>query len=130
MRVAVFIAKKCDRKFLTAANESHGHSLEFFETRQTKVSAPVAREFPAVSIFVNDVMVEATLTNFAITVRRSLRCAGFNNVDLSAAPRRLTFPNVLVTGHQAFSRGMLWNKSPPQCSPASPKLSPELIART
>ena len=65
MRVAVFSAKKYDREFRTAANDSHGHSLEFFETRLTKVSAPVAREFPAVNIFVNDVMVEATLTDLA-----------------------------------------------------------------
>ena len=35
-------------------------------------------------------------------VRGSLRCAGFNNVDLSAAARLLDFPDVLVTGHQAF----------------------------
>ena len=65
MRVAVFSAKKYDREFLTAANDIHGHSLELFETRLTKVSAPVAREFPAVSIFVNNVMVEATLTDLA-----------------------------------------------------------------
>ena len=65
MRVAVFSAKKYDRGFLTAVNDSHGHSLEFFKTRHTKVSASVAREFPAVSIFVNDVVVEATLTDLA-----------------------------------------------------------------
>ena len=89
MRVAVFSTKKYDREFLTAANDSHGHSLEFFEARLTKASAPLAREFPAVCIFVNDVMDEATLTDLAQHGLRvvALRCAGFNNVDLSAAAR-------------------------------------------
>jgi D-lactate dehydrogenase len=87
MRVAIFSTKKYDRDFLSAANDSHEHSLEFFEARLTKVSAPLARGFPAVCIFVNDVMDEATLTDLAQHGLQvvALRCAGFNNVDLSAA---------------------------------------------
>lgn len=89
MRIAVFSTKKYDRKFLSAANDCHDHSLEFFEARLTKESVPLARGFPAVCIFVNDVMDEAALTDLAQHGLRvvALRCAGFNNVDLVAATK-------------------------------------------
>ena len=89
MRIAVFSTKKYDRQFFEAANDCHEHSLEFFEARLTKVATPLARGFPAVCIFVNDVMDEATLTDLAEHGLRvvALRCAGFNNVDLAAAAR-------------------------------------------
>jgi len=89
MRIAVFSTKKYDRKFLSAANDCHDHSLEFFEARLTKESVPLARGFPSVCIFVNDVMDEAALTDLAKHGLRvvALRCAGFNNVDLVAATK-------------------------------------------
>tara|TARA_R110002072_G_scaffold303140_1_gene495619 strand:- start:115877 stop:116890 length:1014 start_codon:yes stop_codon:yes gene_type:complete len=89
MRVAVFSTKKYDQEYLNAANDCHEHSLEFFEARLTEASAPLARGFPAVCVFVNDVVDEATLTDLAAHGLKvvALRCAGFNNVDLPAAAR-------------------------------------------
>lgn len=89
MRVAVFSTKKYDRDFLTSANRDFGHSLEFFEARLTTATALLARDFPAVCVFVNDVVDEAVLTDLAEHGLRvvALRCAGFNNVDLPVAAR-------------------------------------------
>lgn len=89
MRVSVFSTKKYDREYLVAANARHEHSLEFFEARLTEVSAPLARGFPAVCVFVNDTLNETTLTDLAEYGLQvvALRCAGFNNVDLATADR-------------------------------------------
>lgn len=89
MRVAVFSTKPYDRDYLNAANDRQEHSLEFFEARLTNASAPLARGFPAVCVFVNDVLDEATLTDLAEHGLKviALRCAGFNNVDLATADR-------------------------------------------
>lgn len=89
MKVAVFSTKKYDREYLVEANGGHEHVLEFFEARLTEASAPLARGFPAVCVFVNDTLDEATLTDLAEHGLQvvALRCAGFNNVDLAAADR-------------------------------------------
>lgn len=89
MRVAVFSTKKYDREYLNAVNDRQEHSLEFFEARLTGVSAPLARGFPAVCVFVNDVLDETTLTDLTEHGLKviALRCAGFNNVDLVTADR-------------------------------------------
>lgn len=89
MRVAVFSTKPYDREYLNAANDRQEHSLEFFEARLTKASAPLARGFPTVCVFVNDVLDEAALTDLAEHGLKviALRCAGFNNVDLTTADR-------------------------------------------
>lgn len=89
MKIAVFSTKKYDREYLTAANHGHEHSLEFFEARLTEASSPLARGFPAVCVFVNDTLDEATLTDLAKHGLKvvALRCAGFNNVDLATADR-------------------------------------------
>ena len=89
MRIAVFSTKKYDREFFEAANDCHEHSFVFFEVRLTEVTMPLAREFAAVCVFVNDVVDEATLTDLAEHGLQvvALRCAGFNNIDLPAAAR-------------------------------------------
>lgn len=89
MRVAVFSTKKYDQDFLTTANSEHGHALEFFEARLTAATMPLARGFPAVCVFVNDVVDAVMLTDLAEHGLQvvALRCAGFNNVDLPTAER-------------------------------------------
>jgi hypothetical protein len=54
MRVAIFSTKHYDRIFLEAANTTYGHELVFFEPRLTEETAPLAAQFPAVCVFVND----------------------------------------------------------------------------
>ncbi len=89
MKVAVFSTKAYDREFLTAANYDHEHTLVFFEPHLSFETALLAKNFPAVCLFVNDVADAILLDRLASHGTRllALRCAGFNNVDLTAAAR-------------------------------------------
>ncbi|USQ96306.1 2-hydroxyacid dehydrogenase [Caulobacter sp. RL271] len=87
MRVAVFSAKAYDRRFLEAANSEFGHELDYFDARLDAATARLASGYPAVCVFVNDRLDAATLDALAAVGVRTvaLRCAGYNNVDLTAA---------------------------------------------
>ncbi len=87
MNVAVFSTKPYDRQFLQRANTPVQHELVYFETRLTLATVALAQGFPAVCVFVNDVLDAPTLGALAAGGTRvvALRCAGFNNVDLAAA---------------------------------------------
>lgn len=85
MRVAFFSAKTYDRTSFSA--QSTSHQLVFHEPRLTIETAPLARGFGAICVFVNDVVDRAVLADLAEHGLKlvALRCAGFNNVDLHAA---------------------------------------------
>jgi D-lactate dehydrogenase len=88
VKVAVFSTKKYDREFLSAANDSH-HELRFFEPYLNEETVGLAAGFGAVCVFVNDrvnAAVIATLRSLGVRLI-ALRCAGYNNVDLSAATK-------------------------------------------
>lgn len=89
MKVAVFNTKDYDRQFLEAANVSYGHELAFFESHLTYDTAVLAAGFPAVCIFINDLLDEKTLAvlHHQGTKLIALRSAGFNHVDLTATTR-------------------------------------------
>ncbi len=89
MRVTIFGTKGYDRRFLSEANAAHGHELVFLEPRLDLTTAPLAKGSAAVCVFVNDRVdaeVLAALAEAGVGLV-ALRCAGFNNVDLSAAAR-------------------------------------------
>jgi len=88
VNVAIFSAKKYDREFLNAANGSL-HKLRFFEPHLNEETVSLAAGFEAVCVFVNDQVnaaVIATLESLGVRLI-ALRCAGYNNVDLSAAKK-------------------------------------------
>ena len=89
MRVASFSTKSYDRQFLEAANSRYGHELMFYEARLCHETAALAREFPAVCVFVHDVLDAKVLKDLSRHETRvvALRCAGFNNVNVAAAKR-------------------------------------------
>ncbi|MBU2952991.1 2-hydroxyacid dehydrogenase [Marinobacter sp. F3R08] len=90
MKVAVFSTKPYDEQFLKqASQETRQHELVFLETRLNEATAPLARGFEAVCVFVNDQVDAPVLEKLAEGGIRAvaLRCAGFNNVDLKAAQR-------------------------------------------
>lgn len=87
MKIAVFATKPYDRRFLDEANRRPSHELTYFEPRLDLSTAPLAKGFDAVCVFVNDRLDAATLKALAGDGVRAvaLRCAGYNNVDLRAA---------------------------------------------
>lgn len=90
MRIAVFGTKSYEREQLAAANERYGHELTFLEPRLGCATVDLAAGFPAVCVFVNDKVGADVLERLAVGGTRllALRCAGFNNVDLTAAKHR------------------------------------------
>ena len=89
MNVALFNAKRYDRRFFEAANEDHRHDITYVEAHLDETTAPIAKGFDAVCAFVNDQLNEPVLQKLTAggTHYIALRCSGFNNVDLAAAER-------------------------------------------
>lgn len=89
MKIVVFSSKPYDRRFLDAANQKFGYDLHFLEPRLTADTAELAAGFDAVCAFVNDRLDAPVLETLIAggTSIVTLRCAGFNNVDLPAAQR-------------------------------------------
>ncbi len=87
MKVAVFSTKSYDQHFFDVANEQHHHELMFIEPRLNHQTACLARDAPAICIFVNDEINKDTLEILANNGLRliALRSAGYNNVDVQAA---------------------------------------------
>lgn len=87
MKVAVCSTKPYDRSFLSAANRDAGHELVFFDARLCGETQQMVAKFPAVCVFVNDILDADVLSTLASQGTRliALRCAGFNNVDIEAA---------------------------------------------
>jgi D-lactate dehydrogenase len=86
--VAVFDAKPYDRQYLDAA-ASDDVAMHYFEAQLRGETATLAHGFPAVCVFVNDNLDADCIAELAEGGVRliALRCAGFNNVDLTAAAR-------------------------------------------
>jgi D-lactate dehydrogenase len=87
MIVTVFSTKPYDADFLTAANGQAGHDIRFLDMRLSPDTAVLADGAQAVCAFVNDDLSAPVLEILARggTTLIALRCAGFNNVDLTAA---------------------------------------------
>jgi D-lactate dehydrogenase len=104
MRVLIYSAHRYDRRDLLAANVHHGHDLEFVEARLTAETVKLAQGFPAICTFVNDILDEPALTALAAggTQLIALRCAGYNQVDLSAADR-LGFTVLRVPAYSPYA---------------------------
>ena len=86
MKIAVFSSKPYDRDFLCQANQGR-HELLFHDTALKPDSTPLAQGCDAVCCFVNDQLDAPVLESLAALGIRlvALRCAGYNQVDLSRA---------------------------------------------
>ena len=84
---AVFDTKPYDREPLVRAADGHPVAWRFLEFRLTRETAPLARDAPAVCVFVNDQLDRPCLEALAAQGVRlvALRCTGFNHVDVPAA---------------------------------------------
>ncbi|MEE1672691.1 2-hydroxyacid dehydrogenase [Agarivorans aestuarii] len=87
MKISFFSAKRYDRDHFDAQNTSSAFSIEYFDTALSAKTARLAHGADAVCAFVNDDLSAATLEALAEHGIKLilLRCAGFNNVDLSKA---------------------------------------------
>jgi len=97
MRVAAFSVKPYDRVSLATAAVGLPIEWAWFEPRLDRDTARLAEGATAVNCFVNDQLDAATLDILSAQGVKliTLRCAGFNQVDLAAAAR-LSLPVVRV----------------------------------
>ncbi|GIU49832.1 MULTISPECIES: 2-hydroxyacid dehydrogenase [Shewanella] len=89
MKIGFFSAKHYDIQHFDAMNKQFGATIEYFDYRLCMQNAKLAVGFEVVCAFVNDSLCEEVLVELAKggTKIIAMRCAGFNNVDLSAAKR-------------------------------------------
>lgn len=87
MRVAIFSAQRYERALLDEANVRHGHDLVCFDTPLGRETISLAAGFPAVSVFVNDVVDRSVLEKLVGggTKLVATRSTGFNHIDVPAA---------------------------------------------
>jgi D-lactate dehydrogenase len=92
MKIAVFSARSYDREFLSQEAKRNqafrsSHHLHYFDAHLRPETFHLAEGYDAVCAFVNDQLDRAALEKLKAGGVRlvALRCAGYNNVDLSAA---------------------------------------------
>jgi D-lactate dehydrogenase len=101
MKVAVFNTKSFDREYLDKFNINRQHNLVYFDAAINPVTAKLSSGFEAVCVFVNDKLDEEAIKVLSANGVKLivLRCAGFNNVDLTAAAAN----NIKVVRVPAYS---------------------------
>jgi D-lactate dehydrogenase len=104
MKITIFSAKPYDKKYFTAANEGLGHHLIFHEARLQPSTVELARGSDAVCVFVHDDVSALTIEALkSIDVQLiALRCAGYNNVDLTIADA-IAMPIVRVEAYSPYA---------------------------
>src|SRR5262249_16568435 len=87
MRIALFGAKKFERPLLAELNARYGHELVYFDLLLDASTASLAAGFPAVSVFVNDIVDRDVLEHLAAGGTRlvATRSTGFNHIDVKTA---------------------------------------------
>lgn len=92
----MFSSKKTDIKYFDLANEDGKFEITYFEEKLDPKTAHMANGFDAISVFTNDIVDEKVISILANKGIRfiALRCAGYNNVNLSAAHSKIPVANV------------------------------------
>lgn len=85
MKIAFFSTKPYDKEFFEKYN--HAHQIDFYEVALNEQSVRLAEGTEVVCVFVNDKLNASVIDLLKKTGIQliALRCAGFNNVDLTAA---------------------------------------------
>lgn len=85
-KVAFFSTQQYDRDYFSRAIDGHDVEIEFFKSSLNDKTVRLVHGFDVVCVFVNDNVDSAVITRLADSGVKliALRCAGFNNVDLSA----------------------------------------------
>lgn len=85
IKIAFFDTKEYDKQLFDKYNEKYGYEITYFESKLSRETAPLAKDYDVVCIFVNDVVdkeVIRILKKCGVKLI-ALRCAGFNNVDIN-----------------------------------------------
>lgn len=96
MRIAFFDAKPYDISSFEKFAEERNIKIKYYETKLNADTAELARGADCVCVFVNDSLDKETVDKLYDDGVRliALRCAGYNNVDLSACEGKITVVRV------------------------------------
>ncbi|MFP4366583.1 MAG: 2-hydroxyacid dehydrogenase [bacterium] len=94
--IAFFDAKSYDRDIFNEVNNDFGFNIKYFKFNITSENAVLAEGADVVCAFVNDIISENIINNLHECGVRliALRCAGYNNVDLKAADKKIRVARV------------------------------------
>lgn len=89
MKIAFFSTRSYDREYFERENKQAQHHIQYLEVSLGEETAPLAKGYEAVCLFVNDRVNAAVAQQLATAGVRliALRCAGYNHVDIAAAER-------------------------------------------
>lgn len=104
MKIAFFDDHSYEREAFEKANRNFHHEITYFSSALTPATAEMARGFPVVCAFVNDLLNERCLRTLKDggTKLIALRSAGYNHVDLAAA-KNLALPVVRVPEYSPYA---------------------------
>lgn len=95
-RIAFFDTKSYDEESFNKINEKYNFEIKYFKGHLNRNNVILTKDTDAVCIFVNDIadaeIIDALAENGVKLI--ALRCAGFNNVDLSAAQGKIAVVRV------------------------------------
>ncbi len=96
MRIAFFDAKPYDISSFEKFAEERNIKIKYYETKLNADTAELARGADCVCVFVNDSLDKETVDKLYDDGVKliALRCAGYNNVDLSACDGKITVVRV------------------------------------
>lgn len=96
MKIAFYDTKPYDKIWFEPMIKEYNYQVKFFEHKLNEDTAVLSRGYDAVCIFVNDNANEKVInTLYKNGVKLiALRCAGYNNVDFSAAKDKITVARV------------------------------------
>lgn len=91
MNIALFDAKEYDISSFEKYSKERDINIKYFDVKLTKDTVSLAKGFDGVCVFVNDSLDEEVINKlYEYGIKAIfLRCAGFNNVDLHAAFKKL-----------------------------------------
>lgn len=96
IKIAFFDTKEYDKEMFDKYNKDYNYEITYFKTKLNEETAILAKGFDVVCIFVNDTANEDVLIKlkeFGVKLI-ALRCAGFNNVEISKLPQGLSVVRV------------------------------------
>ncbi|MCR4863913.1 MAG: 2-hydroxyacid dehydrogenase [Bacteroidales bacterium] len=96
MKVAFYDTKEYDRPSFELYGKLHNVEYKFLETKLTEDTVELAKGCDAVCVFVNDTVNAAVIDRlYELGVKMiALRCAGYNNVDVRKAYRKIHVTHV------------------------------------
>ena len=91
IKIAFFDTKEYDKKIFDIYNKNYNFDITYFDSKLNKETAPLAKGYDAVCVFVNDVVDADTIKILKEDGIKliALRCAGFNNVAINELDENL-----------------------------------------